>query len=223
MGIVYSKLIPNFAVEPNRNTMANYCGNFASITGDTDAIQKIFSIIELAGDDEGIFGLLLNVQCCTNEDRWEFNLTNFGCRSDIDKSEFLENATFVDNEDGTAELSTTFTTPWSPPLPFYASLSAIYNVRVEVEGEEGGNDYFFVGVAIDGSWVEENDLTYPEGVYRYQPDYFWDGYLESDIEWMVEEEYTEEKIREKYSYVTEKDLEEIINLFNSYKLETNEN
>jgi uncharacterized protein (DUF433 family) len=40
---------------------------------------------------------------------------------------------------------------------------------------------------------------------------------------MVEEEYTEEKIREKYSYVTEKDLEEIINLFNSYKLETNEN
>jgi hypothetical protein len=203
--------------------MANYCGNYASITGDIESVKRIFSIIELAGDDEGIFGLLINVQCCANEDRWSFNLNNFGCRSDIDKSEFLENATFVDNEDGTAELSTTFTTPWSPPLPFYASLSAIYDVRVEVEGEEGGNDFFFVGVAIDVSWGEVNDLSNPDGVYRYQPDYFWDGYLESDIEWMVDEEWTEEQLSEKYPYVTEKDLEEIIKLFNSYKTELNEN
>jgi uncharacterized protein (DUF433 family) len=40
---------------------------------------------------------------------------------------------------------------------------------------------------------------------------------------MVEEEWTEEQIREKYPYVTEKDLTEIINLFNSYKTELNEN
>jgi hypothetical protein len=135
----------------------------------------------------------------------------------------LENATFVDNEDGTAELSTTFTTPWSPPLHFYASLSQIYNVSVQVEGEECGNDFFFVGLVEDGSWAEESETSYSEGVYRHQPDYFWDGYLESDIEWMVDEEWTEEQIREKYPYVTEKDLTEIINLFNSYKTELNEN
>jgi len=203
--------------------MANYCGNFASITGDIKSVKRIFSIIELAGEDEGVFGLLMNVQCCADEDGWSFNLRNFGCRSDIDKVEFLENATFVDNEDGTAELSTTFTTPWSPPLHFYASLSQIYNVSVEVEGEECGNDFFFVGLVEDGSWVEESETSYSEGVYRHQPDYFWDGYLESDIEWMVDEEWTEEQIREKYPYVTEKDLTEIINLFNSYKTELNEN
>ena len=223
MGIVYSKLLYNFAVEPNRNTMANYCCNYASITGDTDAIQKIFSIIELAGENEGIFGLLLNVQCCADEDRWTFNTTTFGCRSDIDKEEFLGNSTLEDYGDGTAHLDASFQTPWSPPLEFYSSLSALYNVRVQVEADECGNDYFFVGVAEQGSWEEWDETTYSEGVYRHQPDYFWDGYLESDIEWMAEEEFTDEQIREKYTYVTKNDLEDIINLYNSYKIEYNEN
>lgn len=213
MGIVYSKTIYIFANEPNNNIMANYCSNYASIDGDMASIKLILSIVELAEDDAGIFELLTNKRCGLDENGWDYNVLNFGCRSQIDKFDFLEGVNLEDNEDGTARLNLGFTTPWAPPLEFFLSLAQIYNVTMSVEAEESGNDYFFYGEIVDGDWAIFDEMDYGVGVYKHQQDYFWDGYIQSEIEWMVEEDFDEEKVRAKFYFVGETDMADILELF----------
>jgi hypothetical protein len=79
--------------------------------------------------------------------------------------------------------------------------------------EEGGCDFAGRMVAIRDNRgnVSFNDdcLTYEEGLYKYQDDYFWDR-MYDEVRCAIEEcDNDKEDIMDRYAFVSENDLKEI--------------
>jgi len=165
------------------------------------------------GRDVGCFKTLIGLPDTVNEDDYrcnsnEINSNYYGTKWDISYAEFQ-----WDFDD--TSLSVSFETAWSPPIGFLEKLVLQYKgiTDAELHYEESGCNFAGRMVAIRDNRgnVSFNDdcLTYEEGLYKYQDDYFWDR-MYDEVRCAIEECDNDKKdIMDRYAFVSEKDLKEI--------------
>ena len=220
--------------------MPNWCSNSIVVTGKSGIIDLILTKVNLIQFDEdkkdtrvGVFEELIGLG---NIDRdkydggawYDHNINRFGTKWDIGKDDFL--ASLEVWQDGEMSgFSTHFDTAWSPPEAFILIFSKEYGVEVEMDSEEGGNDFYFKGKCINGEWEEYDTMDFGAGQYTYNEDYFWEGYLEWQIESLweeygitmddEEENYDDaiDQIKTDYSYCTDGDIQKIIKMYDEYR------
>lgn len=215
--------------------MPNWCNNYIRIYGEEKTIRIITNVIksinprdedeeQVEGKEyEGLFKTLIGVPPEMPKDEYKLNWydTNiawFGTKWDVDVS----NDCFDFSE---GEISFSCETAWSPPIPFLENLCRMYKV----------NAYLFYsepGMAFSGetnfTWedgqvfVNDSEYEYKEGLYKLSNEEFWSE-MESNIEYAVEEDIDVDEFIEEYkAYVSEKDIKDIITMFNETKKEYEE-
>ena len=105
--------------------MPNWCNNSITISGPTETIKQLWEDAQTAADGE--FGLLNAIAPMPQElegttapsedgaDWYSWRVNNWGTKWDI-TDEGLE---FIDNEDGTSEITGWFDSAWAPPIGAY--------------------------------------------------------------------------------------------------------
>ena len=213
--------------------MPNWCSNYIEISGESEGLEKIKILLEniqpeVDTTSTNVFRTLIGLQPDTDyeKDWYGGNVSWFGTKWDVD----IESCN-LDISDDLIVMSPE--TAWSPPIGFCEQLSKMYNVQVVITYEECGCDFagrttFFM----DGT-MEENDYSYSEGIYVLQNEYFWEKTYD-DFEYLSETfmdeneievggEVTDEMVKEcitsEYSYVSEKDSQELTKVFTEYLVE----
>jgi hypothetical protein len=148
------------------------------------------------------------------EEKWyDTNLNWFGTKWDID----IDTHCFDFGED---EISFFCETAWSPPIQFLENFCRMYKLNAHIFYSEGG-----VGFAGETKFiwedgvlsVEDNEYEYNKGLYLLSNEEFWSN-MESNIEYAVEEEMEVDDFLEEYrAYVSEKDIQDLITMFNQTK------
>ena len=185
--------------------MPNWCSNSIEISGESEKIDRIKTILNLREDNDDMFFKPLLGQA--DEKNWyDENMTNLGTKWDVSvtKENFYE-----ESED---EFGFNCESAWSPPVAGMVNVCKKYGVSCIISYEEPGGDYYG-RTKIDSSGVlEEEDYEYREGKYRLDPDYFWES-CEFDIECDVEElsdTYTvDDLISATYHFLDEDDKVEM--------------
>ena len=194
------------------------------ITHQFDA--KISELVEaekmydLRRSEPGVFRRLIGihpdvpVEDYVIEGWYNANCDYWGCKWDV---EFDEDMWDMDDDDC---MTGSFDTAWSPPVAFCNELFEKFPgiTLMELTYEEGGCD--FCGKTTyerynDGqTHIEEESYPYEKGLYILQTDYFWSR-LADEMEYALENENTLEDIKERFQYVTENDMNEIIEVYES--------
>ena len=207
--------------------MPNWCSNTITITGDKKIISGITRLIESIKKTEGeeppgVFHTLIGRDSSItkekydNGDWYQSNIDRYGCKWDVS----YDDCCFTFDEES---ISLHPDTAWSPPIEFCKLMVKEYkSIKVHIFYSEGGND--FCGqcdIYLDEDGMvccEEEDYGYSEGLYHLDIDGFW-GEVESMIESYIDEEdgSAEEFVTEHYTYVSEEDKKEIIELYNEQK------
>ena len=87
-----------------------------------------------------------------------------------------------------------------------------YGIEGRIEYTEGGCDIAgIVEIDVNGDEVSRRDMTYDEYQYEEVPESFFYDFIMNVEDGLIE---SEEQIREEYSFVTEEDMLELIELFN---------
>jgi hypothetical protein len=187
--------------------MPNWCSNYAEITGSKEAIAKIKEDIDsIKSDSEpSVFKTLVGIHPQVTKKEYDSggwydaNWDFWGTKWDVD----IDDCNFDFYEEG---FTMSPKTAWDPPIGFYKALANKYGVNVEATYEESLND--FAGkytIDTDGNQSDEC-LPYLEGMYKFDFDHFL-----HEIEYQFEEgEITEESLREAFPFVSEEDMEFII-------------
>jgi hypothetical protein len=163
--------------------------------------------------DIGCFQTLIGLPDTINEDEYRYNSNEinsnyYGTKWDIDYAEFQ-----WDFDD--TSLSVSFETAWSPPIGFVEKLVLQYKgiTDAELNYEECGCNFAGRMIAERDSEgnVSFNDdcVSYEEGLYKYQDDYFWER-LDDEIRSAIEEcDNDKNDIMDRYAFVNAEDLKEI--------------
>ena len=129
--------------------MPNWCNNSLTITGDIDTVSQLKPVLEKG---EGLLEAIKPIG------EWEYGtaVEAWGTKWDV-STEGLE---FIDNKDGTAEITGWFDSAWAPPIEAYNTfcedmdgvyLEAFYEEPgmcfVGCFDSEGGDDYYEYGDA----------------------------------------------------------------------------
>ena len=210
--------------------MPNWCNNDIRIYGDEKTIRTLTNVIksiEPQDEDEeqvegkqreGLFRTLIGVPPEMSKDDYNLNWydTNigwFGTKWDV----HISNDCFNFSED---EISFFCETAWSPPIEFLANLCKMYKVNAYIFYSEPG-------VAFSGEtkliWengelsVDDTEYEYKAGLYHLSKEEFWCE-MDSNIEYAIEEDIDVDEFIEEYkAYVLEKDIQDIITMFNEQK------
>jgi Ferredoxin-like domain in Api92-like protein len=213
--------------------MPNWCSNSLTISGDKDSIQRILLKIEMIQEKDGVFEELVGIGDIGRDEYesggwYNWNISRFGTKWDVDKETFMCGFS-LDDEDDEVSFSVYFDTAWSPPSAFVLLLSDIYGVNVEIESEEGGNDFYYKAKAINGYWDYEESYEFEQGHYLFNIDYFWDSIVDYAIEnWLEDEiEVTKSVVQERFPFIEDKnDIKTILTDFEKrkkeYEKETNQ-
>lgn len=133
------------------------------------------------------------------------------------KFSFPSELDFILNE---GEIEFSCETAWSPPIEFLVNLCKMYKVSAYIFYSEPG-------MAFSGetklTWedgelsVEDNEYEYKAGLYHLSKEEFWCE-MDSNIEYAVEEDMDVDEFIEEYkAYASEKDIQDIITMFNEQK------
>jgi hypothetical protein len=118
------------------------------------------------------------------------------------------------------EISFFCETAWSPPIQFLENFCRMYKLNAYVFYSEGGVGFSGETKLIwedDVLSVEDNEYEYNKGLYLLSKEEFWAN-MESNIEYAVEEEMEIDEFLEEYrAYVSEKDIRDLITMFNETK------
>lgn len=210
--------------------MPNWCDNYIRITGDGDKLNAIKHIIkECAETKKGVFvslvGLPPDVTPENYEEKWwDAHISWWGCKWDVF---YDDNGCWNLDEDD--EISISVDTAWSPPEPFCQKLAEYFDVVVNIEYSESGNN--FAGRAVyDKTGLVENEEynDYMEGMYYINKDQFW-----NEVEYRLDmwndelqdnEDFDIDKtIAEDFAYCTDEERAQIKQDFiDNYKTEDNE-
>ena len=138
--------------------MPNWCNNSITIQGPTETIKQLWEEATAEGDD----GLLNAMAPMPKElegttapnpdgpDWYSWRVDNWGTKWDI-SDEGLE---FIDNGDGTAEITGWFDSAWAPPIGAYEQFSDdMDNCSIDATYYEPGMDF-------GGFWSSENGDEY---------------------------------------------------------------
>jgi len=185
--------------------MPNWCSNSIEISGETEKIDRIRTILSLREDNNDMFFKPLLGQ--TDDENWyDDNINNLGTKWDVSVS---KDNFYTESED---EIGFNCESAWSPPVAGMVNVCKKYGVSCIISYEEPGND-FYGRTKMDSSGIlSEEDYEYREGKYRLDPDYFWES-CEFDIEYDVEDlddTYSvDDLIKDTYSFLDEDDKVEM--------------
>jgi len=140
----------------------------------------------------------------------------YGTKWDINYDEWT-----WDVDDDEEWIGVNFETAWSPPTGFITKLATMYPgiTDIQLDYSEGGCN--FAGRmtiekdASGGLMIDDDCLAYEEGLYKYDPDYFWSE-VESNIEYAFENENDRDDILERYNFVSAEDKKQIEELIKTY-------
>lgn len=175
------------------------------------------------GREVGCFKTLIGIpDTVTNEEYRcnsnEINSNYYGTKWDIDYAEFQ-----WDFDD--TSLSVSFETAWSPPIGFVEKLVLQYKgiTDAELNYEECGCNFAGRMVAerdSEGNVTFDDDcVSYEEGLYKYQDDYFWDR-LYDEVRCAIEEcDNDKNDLMGRYPFVSADDLKKIENTIDEIILE----
>ena len=139
--------------------MPNWCSNSITISGPTETIKQLWEDAQTAGPDDS-FGLL---EAMAPIGEWEYGtaVETWGTKWDI-SDEGLE---FIDNGDGTAEITGWFDSAWSPPIGAYERFCD------DMDNCEISASYYEMGMDFAGFWhgMEEH-LDDLHDVWKNDPD-----------------------------------------------------
>ena len=208
--------------------MPNWCNNHIKIYGGERIIKILTNVIksinprdeeQVEGKEyEGLFRTLIGVPPEMSKDDYNLNWydTNinwFGTKWDVDVS--TDCFTFSEGE-----IEFFCETAWSPPIEFLRNLCRMYKVNAYIFYSEPGIAFSGETKLIweDGQlFVEDNEYEYKAGLYHLDNESFWCD-MESNIEYAVEEDMSVDDFIEEYkAYASEKDIQDIITMFNEQK------
>lgn len=165
------------------------------------------------GREVGCFKTLIGIPDTVTNDEYrcnsnEINSNYYGTKWDIDYAEFQ-----WDFDD--TSLSVSFETAWSPPIGFVEKLVLQYKgiTDAELNYEECGCNFAGRMVAerdSEGNVTFDDDcVSYEEGLYKYQDDYFWDR-LYDEVRCAIEEcDNDKNDLMGRYPFVSADDLKKI--------------
>jgi hypothetical protein len=169
--------------------MPNWCNNNITISGPTETIKQLWDdaqtahvyTVEVDGEEitKREFGLL-NAMAPIGD--WEYGtaVDTWGTKWDI-SDEGLE---FIDNGDGTAEITGWFDSAWAPPIGAYEKFCD------DMDNCEISASYYECGMDFAGFWhgMEEHlDDLHEE--YKLPEDERSDLYNRLDDEWGLSEQF----------------------------------
>ena len=184
--------------------------------------RLIESIKKTEGEEPGVFHTLIGRDSRITQEKYDngysynSNVERYGCKWDVS----YDDCCFTFDEES---ISLHPETAWSPPIEFCKSMVKEYkSIKIHIFYSEGGND--FCGqcdIYLDEEGIvccDEEDYGYSEGLYHLDIDGFW-GEVESMVDSYCceEEKSAEEFVEDNYSYVSEEDKKEIIEMFNEQK------
>lgn len=215
--------------------MPNWCNNHIKIYGGERIIKILSNVIKSINhpdenveqgegeQQEGLFRTLIGVPPEMSKDDYNLNWydTNinwFGTKWDV----HISNDCFNFGKD---EIEFSCETAWSPPIEFLRNLCQMYKVNAYIFYSEPGIAFSGETKLIweDGQlFVEDNEYEYKAGLYHLDNESFWCE-MESNIEYAVEEDMGVDEFIEEYkAYASEKDIQDIITMFNEQKKEYDE-
>lgn len=202
--------------------MPNWCNNTITITGDKKTISGIRRLIESIkkseGKESGVFATLVGREPNISENQYhggawyDSNVNYWGTKWDVSYDEC-----YFDFSD--EHISLQPNTAWSPPIGFCQMMVKEYKkIKIHILYDECGND--FCGQAdiyLDEEDIvccEEEDYCYAEGLYHLDKEMFWNE-VDSMIDSYLDEEEgnVEEFVNDHYSYVSEEDRKEIMEMY----------
>lgn len=208
--------------------MPNWCNNYITISGDKEKMKPIYDFFKdketteadclvmssLVPHDEEYEKIkasgeyLLNPQTEFYGTKWDFSIGEANVH-DITE----ECITFGPQ------------TAWSPPSAFCQKLAVKYGVEVSVQYDEPGIG--FVGKEVyypDGTLDEEFYENYLEGMYKLQPEDFWECEVENNMTYCKEEGKTfEETYNDMFSFITkESEIKELREVYDEIEVEVEE-
>lgn len=210
--------------------MPNWCNNDIRIYGGERIIKILTNVIKSINQpdenveqgegeqQEGLFKTLIGVPPEMPRDEYNLNWydTNiawFGTKWDVDVN--IDCFNFCEDE-----ISFFCETAWSPPIEFLANLCRMYKVNAYIFYSEPGMAFSGETKLIweDGELsVEDNEYEYKAGLYHLSKEEFWCE-MDSNIEYAVEEDMDVDEFIEEYkAYASEKDIQDIITMFNEQK------
>lgn len=210
--------------------MPNWCNNHIKIYGGERIIKILTNVIKSINQpdenveqgegeqQEGLFKTLIGVPPEMPRDEYNLNWydTNigwFGTKWDV----HISNDCFIFSKD---EIEFSCETAWSPPIEFLVNLCKMYKVSAYIFYSEPGMAFSGETKLIweDGELsVEDNEYEYKAGLYHLSNEEFWCE-MDSNIEYAVEEDMDVDEFIEEYkAYASEKDIQDIITMFNEQK------
>ena len=195
--------------------MPNWCNNSIEIKGPKDKLEKLWQGATAEGEDGGLLNSMVQMPSELNGttsptppdseqpmvdgvDNWyDWRVKNWGCKWDVG-TEGLE---YVDNGDGTAEITGWFDSPWGPPLTALETYSeANEDVYIDEWYEEGGMDFA-------GNWnSEEGYDDYLEGISDYAREKIKTGESGSSLYDRLDEYF--DITEQRRMWIEEEELEE---------------
>ena len=194
--------------------MPNWCSNTITITGTKEQIGLLTRILEDEPKSKGdsiVFQSLIGIKPDVSKEDYDngawynANTNYFGTKWDVD----YDSCNFVFDEEC---ITMSPETAWSPPINFGVVLHEMYGVNVELFYTESGCD-FCGKTIINENGVFEDDYGYNEGNYHFDNDYFWEGIINSQIEYGIEEEKDVDGFLNDFPYLTTEDKEELRKLY----------
>lgn len=196
--------------------MPNWCTNTITITGEPRTIKMFEKMLKGMSPGGGVFETLIGKDEKLDKEEYDsggwysHNTNRYGTKWDIDFNEHQ-----FDFTDGCLVINCE--TAWSPPTEFVENLTKVYNVTCEMTYEEPGNDFAGKIVVSDGEIIQNDQYDYAEGVYHLDNEYFWDGFMENQFDYWRDEEVTDEEVKEYYSFLSEKEKEEVLTYYKEYE------
>jgi len=196
--------------------MPNWCSNFVELSGKSEDISRVLTILKVR-EDNYLFSPLLGSN--NHKDTWyDDNIQQLGTKWDVDVP-----ITEINSGDGF--ISFNCESAWSPPVAGLVSVCNKYNLDCIISYEEPGGD--FTGKtcidSVDGI-ISEEDYGYREGNYRLKNEYFWESLefdLECDVEELGENYSITDLISETYHFLDKKDIPEMVDYITDYLKDNN--
>ena len=158
--------------------MPNWCNNSITISGPTETISQLWEDAKTANDGE--FGLL---EAMAPIGEWDYGtaVETWGTKWDV-SDEGLE---YIDNGDGTSEITGYFDSAWAPPIDAYNRfLDDMDNCSIQASYHEPGMD--FAGFYSDG---DDEYLENLHEEFKLPEDERSDLYNRLDEEYALSENY----------------------------------